>query len=274
MSEIIIAPDGLPASEVGPWAPEKHARIRKYIDISRAVRRKFLNEFSRDATYIDLYCNYGLSRIRGTEQFVDGSAIVAYDSAAASGTGFSKIYLNDTDVAASDAIKERFARKGVIVEPTTLTAEAAAEKIVSELDPQGLHFAFLDPYNLVSLPFSIIETLASVKRMDIMIHVSKMELIRNLASYRAKEDSPLCKFAPGWKDAVDARENIDHQRRQVLAFWLDLIRNAGTQAAEGFELVTGPKNQGLYWLVFVAQSELARTFWEEIRNVNRQTEMF
>ena len=35
--------DGLPLLCVGPWAEEKHARIEKYVDISCAVRKKFIN---------------------------------------------------------------------------------------------------------------------------------------------------------------------------------------------------------------------------------------
>jgi hypothetical protein len=31
--------DGLPLDEVGPWAKEKHERLRKYVDISRGARR-------------------------------------------------------------------------------------------------------------------------------------------------------------------------------------------------------------------------------------------
>jgi hypothetical protein len=37
------------------------------------------------------------------------------------------------------------------------TAEAAVDPIIYALNPAGLHFAFLDPYNLENLPFSIIE---------------------------------------------------------------------------------------------------------------------
>jgi len=42
--------DGLRRAIVGDWAPEKHLRLQKYVDITRAVRRKF----GGNATYIDL----------------------------------------------------------------------------------------------------------------------------------------------------------------------------------------------------------------------------
>jgi hypothetical protein len=52
--------DGLPLDDVGPWAKEKLERLRKYVDISRAARRKFLHG-SGGATYIDLFCGSGRS---------------------------------------------------------------------------------------------------------------------------------------------------------------------------------------------------------------------
>jgi hypothetical protein len=33
--------DGLRLDEVGPWAKDKHERLRKYVDISRAVGESF-----------------------------------------------------------------------------------------------------------------------------------------------------------------------------------------------------------------------------------------
>lgn len=258
-------PDGLLAPRVGQWVREKHARLEKYIDISHAARRKFKN-----SSYIDLYCNYGKAQVRETDAFVDGNAIVAFKAASRTGTNFSRLVLNDIDSDACDATKSRFADLGVDVNPLNLDAEIATSEIVAGLEPHGLHFAFLDPYNLASLPFSIIERLAKLEHMDMMIHVSRMEIYRNFVSYMTRDNSPLDRFAPGWKSAVDPETNIDDQRRQVMDHWLSMIRALGMDVAEGIELVTGTQKQGLYWLVFVARHELALKFWESIRNVGRQ----
>jgi hypothetical protein len=46
--------DGLIIDEVGPWAIEKHERLRKYIDASRGTRAKFLPpENDGGASFID-----------------------------------------------------------------------------------------------------------------------------------------------------------------------------------------------------------------------------
>ena len=60
--------DGLPLDEVGPWAKDKHDRLRKYVDISRAARRKWIEGSSKSATYVDLFCGTGRSIIRDTNE--------------------------------------------------------------------------------------------------------------------------------------------------------------------------------------------------------------
>src|ERR1041384_5866540 len=82
--------DGLLVDEVGPWAVEKHERLRRYISASRGARAKFLPPYKEGgASYIELFSGPGRSRIRGTTQIIDGSPIVAYKAAHASGARFS-----------------------------------------------------------------------------------------------------------------------------------------------------------------------------------------
>lgn len=63
MRPLIDGDDGLPATEVGEWAKQKHEYLRRYLDISSAARKKFLNGRSRSATFIDLFCGPGRARI-------------------------------------------------------------------------------------------------------------------------------------------------------------------------------------------------------------------
>jgi hypothetical protein len=81
-------------------------------------------------------------------------------------------------------------------------------------------------------------------------------------------------FAPGWRDKVDVAQRQDIVRRKTLEYWLGLIRGLDMTPAQGIELVTGSKNQNLYWLVFVARHERAQEFWEKIRDVNPQRGLF
>jgi three-Cys-motif partner protein len=64
--------DGLPLDEVRLWTKEKHERLRRYVDITRGVRRKWVEGLG-GATYIDLFCGSGRALIRETGERIDGS---------------------------------------------------------------------------------------------------------------------------------------------------------------------------------------------------------
>lgn len=261
--------DGLPLACVGEWAEDKHARVRKYVDISRATRQKFTNG-PGGASYIDPYCGPARARIRGTTRIVDGSAVAAARKAMDGGVPFTEIHIADTNDAFMDAAEKRLIALGVKVRRYTGTAEESTPRILAAINPYGLHFALLDPYDLKSLPFQVIRQLAGIERMDLLIHVSQQDLQRNLRLYIQTEPSPLDVFVPGWRKAVDIMRADDVVRGKILQYWLALIRKCDMQTAEGVEEVTGSRNQHLYWLVFVARHDLAIKFWEGIRSVTNQ----
>ena len=262
--------DGLVTDVVGPWASEKHERLRKYIDSYRSARAMFLPpQGTGGAAYIDLFCGPGRSQVEGTGEFIDGSPLVAYRSAQRSGTRFSELYFNDLDQENVDALCRRITNLGGTANYYNETAEVAVDRITYALNPGGLHFAFLDPYNLENLPFSIIDRLAKIPRMDMLIHVSIFDLQRNLRRY-LNDGRILDAFMPGWPTAVDLNGNDQAVRRQLLHHWLSLIKSLGTTPADGIELVSATGGQRLYWLVFVSAHALGRKLWNDIRNVNVQ----
>jgi three-Cys-motif partner protein len=255
---------------VGPWVSEKHERLRKYVDSYRSARAMFLPpKGSGGAAYIDLYSRPGRSQVEGTGQFIDGSPLVAYRAAQRSGTRFSDLHFNDLDGENVRALRQRIAKLGGAAQYYNEAAEAAVDRIVYALNPAGLHFAFLDPYNLENLPFSIIAKLATLPRMDMLIHVSIFDLQRNLRRYLT-DGRILDAFIPGWRTAVDVNRTDQVVRTQLLRHWLGLIRSLGTTPADGIELVSATGGQRLYWLVFVSAHPLGRKLWNDIRNVDVQ----
>jgi len=163
--------DGLPLDEVGPWAKEKHERLRKYVDITRATRQKWVHG-SGGATYIDLYCGTGRAIIRGTREKIDGSPLVAFKSARNGGVPFSEIHIADSSEESCRAAEQRLTDAGGSAKTEVGNADATVIPIARKLNPNGLHFAFLDPYNLEALPFSVIEVLAKFRHIDVLIHIS------------------------------------------------------------------------------------------------------
>lgn len=265
--------DGLGLDEVGPWAKEKHERLRKYVDISRGVRRKFLQR-SGCAAYIDLFCGSGRALIRDTEDRIDGSPLVAFKSARDGGEPFSEIHIADLEEQRVTTAARRIIEAGGKATTYVGKAEDVAPQIIARLNPFGLHFAFLDPYNLDALPFSVLESLSRLKHVDILIHVSALDLQRNLHAYTKPEDDRLERFAPGWRQHVELNQSQPRIRASLLSYWASKFETLGLSPAERAELVSGQeRNQRLYWLVLVSREKLARDFWEKIRSVSGQREL-
>lgn len=258
--------DGLPASEVGAWTDEKHERLRRYVDSSHGARRRF-----KSRSYVDLYCGPGRSWVRETGAFIDGSPLVAFDSAAKHRDQFTEILISDARPEYLAAAERRLQTRGAKVRSFSGEANAIINQVIASLDPRGLHFAFLDPYNLGDLPFSVIEKLASVKRMDLLIHVSAMDLKRDLHNY-ILPDGPkdLDNFAPGWRNHVNTKRRQDIVRQEIFDYWRSLIKNLGTSPNDCIEVVENSKGADLYWLVFVARHALAHKLWQAVSNVSRQ----
>jgi three-Cys-motif partner protein len=266
--------DGFLLDNVGPWAKEKHERLRKYVDISRATRRKFIEGPSGAASYIDLYCGSGRAIIRDTGEKIDGSPLVAFKSARDGRVPFSEIHIADVSDEMCRAAVQRLIRIGGTPKAEIGPAEVTVRRIVSRLNPYGLHFAFLDPFNLQDLPFSVIETLGQLRYIDLLIHVSAQDLQRNLRTYTKPEDGRLERFAPGWRKAVDVGQSQQGMRAALLAYWASKMEELGLGPARRAELVSAAtKNQRLYWLVFASHSGFAKTLWEKIQDVGGQGEL-
>lgn len=254
--------DGLPVCQAQAWAEEKHARIRRYLGISHAARRKFLK--AGGATYFELFSGPGRLIMKTTGQIIDGSPLVAHREATRTKTNFSRMLLADERANFCNAVCKRLAALGANAIPYALKSEPAARRIAKELRDDALNVGFLDPYNLGDLPLSIFETFAPLSRIDLLVHVSAMDLIRVLPGSMKVESAPLDKFAPGWRDAVEGMRAGPEARGRIIEHWLEQIRGLGYKDAKVWDLIRGPQNQPLYWLVLVAKHALAAEFWDEV----------
>lgn len=274
MSKLIDKSDGLPASEVGEWTKEKHEFLRRYLDMSRTTRKKFLDGRSRSATFIDLFCGPGRSRIKETGEWIDGSAITAWKKSQSGGAPFSEIYIADIDDANRIATEKRLKRLGAPVRPVIGSAVQAVTQVTKSVNPYGLHFAFVDPFSLGSLDFRIIQSLSSLTRIDMLILLSKMDLQRNLWQNLNSEESAFDLFAPGWRTSVDRNRSQQEMRRLVVEYWRDLVANLGIWPSTDMTLISGKGNQPLYWLLLAAKHDLAHKFWSLAVDTDPQTDMF
>lgn len=270
--EVRVDPtDGLPATPVGAWAKEKHRWLEMYIRICRATRAKFVGRAG--VTYIDPYCAAGRAYVRGTDEFIDGSPLVAWKAARVGNAAFTSMLLNDQDPALAEAAKHRL---GALHAPVTAhSGEAAAfiDLVASQLDPYALHLVFIDPFNLV-IPFSMLEKLAAFRYVDVLIHVSAMELQRNWPAYSGRATSPLDVLNPGWRARVNTQQSHESARQAFVYDWIAQLKKLGFKGDVEFKLVTGSMNQPLYWLVLVTKHEIATKFWKSVLQPGRTRPLF
>lgn len=264
MGKLIDGDDGLAAEEVGRWAKEKHDLLCRYVDICRSARKKYLPPQTGGATYIDLFCGTGRSRVRETGEWIDGGAVAAWKSSVEGGAPFTKVIIADADANRLEAARLRLDRLGAPVTTILGPARETAFKARQKSAVYGLNFAFLDPYNLETLDFEAFQHLSKITRIDILIHVSTMDLQRNTAQYTADDATAFDAFAPGWRDVVDLNRSLPTIREGVVKHWRALVDATGVWPSEDIHLVTGSKHQRLYWLMLAARHPLAHKFWTEI----------
>jgi three-Cys-motif partner protein len=256
--------DGLKRELVHHWVKEKHQRLQRYVSISRQARRKF----NGNATYIDLYCGTGRASVIESGEVVDGGALVAAKEAAKLAP-FGQIHIGDASAEHVHACHARLTAAGFTgVSTYAGTAEQTVRDVAARLSPYGLHLAFLDPYNLAALPFTVLQSLGSFSRMDLLIHMSLQDLQRE--AFGKKAYWRLDAFAPGWRDHVDLSAKQELQRREFLQYWLGKITSLGYNVRDTSERVSGDRNQPLYLLVFASKSPIADALWEKIRNIHPQ----
>jgi three-Cys-motif partner protein len=253
--------EGLLIENVGPWATDKLKIVTDYIQASGAARRRYLGS---EAAYIDVFCGPGRSKIRTTGRLIDGSPVAAFKKAKDSLAPFTSINVSDADPELLSAAQRRLTALGAPIRPTPGPASSALPKIVQSLNTHGLHFAFLDPHNLGTLSFDLFESLAKLKRIDIIVHVSLSDLQRNADRYTSEAHNQFDKFAPGWRDHIGTEMNQQSLRAAVIKYWSDKVMQLGLPRAEHCELIKGTQSQRLYWLILLARHELAHSLWAKI----------
>lgn len=258
--------DDLLREIVGPWARRKHGILLDYVSYTRAVRQKWCANGPpgtsyppAGATYIDLFSGPGRVRIEETTDVLHGSPLVAWEGR---GFGaFTNMYIADAHPDVASHCHQRLQKAGAPVHPFVGTADTTVDEVLGSVNKYAYHFAFLDPFNLGNLSFDVIRKLARLKHIDILAHVSVLDLNRNLREYIEKHGSSLDRFAPGWREKVNANQPDEVVRAEIMQHWKSLLKTIDMKLADALPLVSGSANQPLYWLAFASRHPLAHKFW-------------
>ncbi len=246
---------------VGRWVPdEKHTLLAKMIGGTRGARKKW-----EERILIDPFCGPGRIRVKGEPFTRDGGAVVASRQASAYEVPFTKVLIGDLQSERAEACAARLGVLGVPVEYFVGPAADTVKIMVSEIPSGALSLAYLDPYNLEFLSFSIIEVLAKLKNIDFAVHFSTMDLQRNVDMELDPSRARFDEAAPGWREALGSR-NLSKANlpQEFFAYWMSLVKRLGFEFSQEMPLVRDEKNRPLYRLVFFSRHAFPNKIWADV----------
>lgn len=267
--ELPIFPDSCPdlvvergssGKGVGWWVPQvKHTYLAKYISATRKAQAKFPKR-----VLIDPFCGPGRIQVRGEEFTRDGGAMVAWRQSVASDCPFTKVLVGDLDKERATACEARLA---AVEAPVHRFDGPAAETALRMADvvPQGaLCLAYIDPYNLEYLSFSVIKRLAQLPYIDFAVHFSLMDLTRNVDMELDPARDRFSEALPGWRDRVPSTVSKAGLSQWFFQEWRKYISDLGFSVSQEMPLVTDGQGRALYRLVFFSRHAFPDKIWSDI----------
>lgn len=253
---------------VGRWVPdEKHRYLTRYLDATREAQKKF-----KQRVLIDPFCGPGRIQVEGENFTRDGGSVAAYRQSVASGAPFTRVLVGDIDAERTRANELRLAAAGASVQSFVGPANQTVDAMVKSVPFGALALAYIDPYNLEYLSFSIIERLAKLPYVDFAVHFSLMDLTRNIDMELDPKRDRFDHALPGWRAAVPT-DVLSKSSLPGWFFdaWCKAVTALGFRVSGQMPLITDGKGRSIYRLVFFSRHPLPDRIWNDIaqsRNLN------
>lgn len=251
---------------VGRWVPEqKHRLLKLYIDGTRQAQKKFQRR-----VLLDPFCGPGRIQVEGESFTRDGGSMAMFRQAVRSGAPFHRVLVGDIEATRARANVARLSAIGANATAFISPADETVDAMIKAVPFGALVLAYIDPYNLEFLSFSILERLAKLQHVDFAVHFSLMDLKRNidmeLDPSRARFDDAL----PGWRQAIP-KNQLSKASLQNWFFerWCTAVRDLGFMISVEKPLIKNGQGHPLYRLVFFSRHPLPDRIWSDIaRNPN------
>lgn len=274
--------DGLAMRPSGLWVKEKLYYLKRYIYAFETAMR---DKPWRSRFYIDLFAGPGKCFIRETNEVVLGSPLLALSA----DYPFTDYFFADLDEDNIDCLSRRASSYDIDSIPDIRHGDS--NQLVYEIvetihrrDAKVMHgtwsslnLAFLDPAG-ISLERATVEALATVSKMDMIIHYPRMGLNRPMKLfYESEKDSAVDRFFGDreWREIYSslheqgARES--HIHRELRNHYIRKLADFGyvfntSHLPEPLVRSTN-KNSPLYNLILVSKNELAYQLWGKIGEI-------
>jgi three-Cys-motif partner protein len=250
---------------VGSWVPtQKHRLLWEYLYATRNAWKKWPSH-----VFIDPFVGPGRIQVEGEKGTRDGGAVVAW-RALSDTAPFSQMLVGDIDSHRAHACAERLRKIGAPVTQFVGPADETIREMVASVPPRTLCMAYIDPYNLELLSFSLIEALAKLK-VDLAINFSTMDLQRNAELEFDPKRARFDGTAPGWRlDTKVLSASKQNVASAFFQYWCELVRALGFQHSKEMPLVHNDRGRAIYRMVFFARNKLPNRIWNDVaRGPNR-----
>lgn len=257
----LLVDEGKNGDGVGQWvAQQKHVYLSTYIDAARSAAKS--RHFSQ-WVFIDPFCGPGRMRQRGETFTRPGGAVVAWRQSQTSGAPFGTVLIGDIDTERSGACESRLTALGAPVKRFDGPAEKTVLEMVKAVPPRALCLVYIDPYNLALLSYSMIEALASLPKVDFVVHFSTMDLVRNVDAELDPERARFDDVSPGWRGRIGG---LAKQSLPVAFFddWYTKVKALNFEFSTVMPLVLNDDQRAIYRLVFFARHDLPIKLWGDI----------
>lgn len=266
--ELAIHPDPLPAlvvergpgdQGVGWWVPEvKHTTLAKYISATRKAQAKF-----KRRVFIDPFCGPGRIQVRGEAATRAGGSMVAWQQSVAADCPFTSVLVGDLNAGRASACEARLRSAGAPVKKFEGPAAITTLEMIEHVPEQALCLAYIDPYNLEFLSFSIIKALAKLKHIDFAVHFSLMDLTRNVDMELDPARDRFSGANPGWRDRLPPDISKANLAAWFFEDWMAQVKKLGFQISHAMPLVED-SGRALYRLVFFSRHRFPDRIWGDV----------
>ena len=260
---LVTASDGLPALEVAEHVKEKEFAIERIIDIfTTGMQRKWTQRY-----YIDLFAGPGRCVIKGSDEEVEGSPILA----AKPNVRFTDYFLADNSPDCLTALKERIRRLGSKESDGFRyhlgDADTVAHALMAALPEArtSLGIAVLDPWGW-DFSFETLATLTAGRRLDLVINfptvfikrnwrrdLPQLDRFMNGRGYRKAFESAMTREDPG---ITPTRVLLDAYEKELKGIGYKYVRDqVGVKNSTGLPL---------YHLIFASRHERGSEFWDKV----------
>jgi three-Cys-motif partner protein len=180
------------------------------------------------------------------------------------------MYVGDLVPERAQACESRLRALGASVTSFAGPAVETVKDMVLSVPPGSLCMAFIDPYNLERLAFSIIRELAKLT-VDLAINFSTMDLQRNAELEFDPNRARFDDTAPGWRQHPSvlsaSKQNV---KLAFFNYWCSLVQGLGFQHSQEMPLVYNDHSRPIYRMVFFARHKLPTRIWGDVaRGPNR-----